>query len=216
MALLEAVIRRFPALKTLGEATSASRFTGFLSVPFAQVEAERQERCRSGRIFRGVGVAAGVAPVQALPTTTAQHFLWNNDPNRSYIIDTVDVYLLSGTATAGITILGIVTPITATLPTAATGAVVSSSSAGGLQSKALIASSYTIPTPSGTAQWFILSQTSQPGGVPGVGGCYSCDVRGGIIIPPSRGLGLAVLAGAGTSPLYIGGWTWTEAELDLE
>jgi hypothetical protein len=162
-----------------------------------------------------VGVAAGVAPVQALPTTAAQHFLWNHDANRSYVIDTVDVFLLSGTATAGCTILGIVTPITATLPTAATGVVVGSSSMGGLASKAIIGT-YTIPTPSGNAQWTILSQTSQPAGVPGVGGCYSCDIRGGIIIPPGMGMGLAVLAGVGTSPLYIGAWTWTEAELDLE
>ena len=214
--LTEAIVRRFPALKTLSEATVGSRLTGFLSMAVAQAEAERQERCRAGRIFRGVGVAAGVAPVQALPTTAAQHFLWNHDPNRSYVIDTVDVYLLSGTATAGCTILGIVTPTTATLPTAATGAVVGSSSMGGLQSKALIASGYTIPTPSGNVQWTILSQTSQPGGVPGVGGCYSCDIRGGIIIPPGMGMGISILAGAGTSPLYIAAWTWTEAELDLE
>jgi len=214
--LAEAIIRRFSALKTLTEATSAARLTGFGSIALAQTEAERQERCRAGRIMRGVGVAVGVAPVQAIPTTTTQHFLWNNDPNRSYVIDTIDVYLLSGTATAGATIMAIVTPITATLPTAASGAVVGSSSAGGLQSKALIASSYTIPTPTGNTQWGVVSQTSGPGGVPGPGGCYSCDVRGGIIVPPGKGLGIAVLAGAGTTPQYIAGWTWTEVELDLE
>jgi hypothetical protein len=214
--LIEAIVRRFPALKSLSEATTAARLTGLLSLAVSQVEAERQEATRAGRRFRALGVAAGAAPVQAIPTTTATHALFNADPNRSYVVDSIDVMLLSGTATIGATVLAIVSPITATLPTAATGSLVQSSSAGGLQSKAVFATAYTIPTPAGNAQWGIASATSQPGGVPGVGGLFSCDVRGGIVVPPRYVLGIAVLAGAGTTPLYVPSVTWSEAELDLE
>jgi hypothetical protein len=214
--LIEAVVRRFNAMRAASEATTAARLTGFLSLAVSQVEAERQERTRAGRQFRAIGVAAGAAPVQAVPTTTATHFLYNPDPARSYVVDTIDMMLLSGTATIGATIWAIVTPITSTIPAAATGSLIQSASAGGLQSKAIFATAYTIPTPSGNQQWGIVSQTSQPGGVPGVGGCFSADVRGGIAIPPGKGMGLVVFAGTGTSPLYVPSVTWYEAELDLE
>ena len=214
--LFEGIIERFSVLKSHSKAPGTARLTAWQSIAIAQVEAERTERCRAGRMFRALGVAAGAAPVQAIPTTTATHFLWNSDPYRSIIVESIDTYLLSGTATIGAAILGIVSPITATLPAAATGSLVGSCSGGGLQSKAIFATAYTIPTPANGYQWGTIPMTSQPGGVPGVGGCFSCDVRGGIIIPPQRGLGLAVMAGTGTSPLYVPTITYTEAELDLE
>lgn len=214
--LAEFLVRRFPALKSLSEATTGGRFTGFLSVAAAQVEAERQEQSRAGRRFTALGYTTGLAPVQAVPTTAATWALYNADPNRSYVVDNLDFFLLSGTAVIGASMMYIVSPITATLPAASTGSVISNRSAGGLTSKAIFANSYTLPTPAGNSQWGFVSITSQPGGIPGVGGCFSCDVRGGIIIPPGKCLGLAVFAGAGTTPLYIPSVTWYEAELDLE
>jgi len=216
--LVEGIIRRFSALKTLTEATSAARLTGSMSLAVAQVEAERQERTRSGRQFRGMGIAAGAAPVQALPTiATATHALWNADPNRSYIIDTVDFYILSGTGTAGGVPIFMIAPITATLPTAATGSLITSLSAGGLQSKAVFAGAYTGPAPLGNSQWALLSIIEQIGSAPGVwANVTSCDVRGGVIIPPGKAMYLAFLSGTGSTPLYVPSVTWTEAELDLE
>ena len=216
--LTEAIVRRFPALKTLTETTVGSRLTGFLSMAVAQAEAERQERCRSGRQFRAMGYSTGTAPVQALPTVAAASLvLWNQDPNRSYVIDTIEWYLLSGTETAGCTTIMMVAPITATLPTMASGAVVASMSAGGFQSKAIFGQNYTGPAPSGMQQWGVVSTTGQLGVVGGVwSNVAHCDVRGGIIIPPGKAMYLLPLAGAGTSPLYVPGISWTEAELDLE
>jgi hypothetical protein len=216
--LAEAIVRRFSALKTLGEATAASRLTGFLSLAGAQVEAERQERCRAGRQFRAMGYSTGTAPVQGIATSAAAALvLWNNDANRSYIIDTIEWYLLSGTSTAGVTTLAMVAPITATLPTNATGVVVANTSMGGLVSKAVFGQSYTSPAPSGMQQWGVVSTTGQLGVVGGVWSNVShCDVRGGIIIPPGKAMYLQPLAGVGASPLYVPGVSWTEAELDLE
>ena len=214
--LAEAIARRFPALKSLSETTTGARLTGWLSLAVAQVEAERQERARAGRMFAGMGKAAGTAPVSAMPTTTAMDFLWNADPNRAYVIESIDYMLLSGTMTVGATVVAIVTPITGTLPTLATGSLITNLSAGGLMSKGLFAAAYTIPTPAGTVQWGIVPQTSNPGGAGSVGGMISCVVDGGIIIPPGRGLGLSVISGTGTSPLFVANVTWHEAELDAE
>ena len=114
--------------------------------------------------------------------------------------------------------MAIVSPITATIPAAATGSTILNVSGGGGQSMAVFASAYTIPAPVAGSQnqWSVLSMTSQPAGIAGVGGCFSCNVRGGIIVPPGKILGLNMLAGTGTSPLYIPGVTYTEAQLDLE
>lgn len=156
--------------------------------------------------------------MQALPTAAAASaVLYNADPNRSYIIDTVEFYLLSGTAVAGGAPIFMIAPITATLPTAASGSVVSNMSGSGLTSKAIFGQGYTGPAPSGMQQWGLISVTAQLGVVGGVwSNTVSCDVRGGIIIPPGKAMYLLLLAGAGTTPLYVPGVTWTEAELDLE
>jgi hypothetical protein len=212
--LLDAIVRRFPALKTLSEATQSLRLTGALSLAAAQVEAEAAEMTRAGRRFSAVGSTSGVAPVQAVPTTTAAWALYNADSNKSYVIDAVSFWLLSGTAGVGGTIIGIVSPITATPPANATGAAFASNSAGGVATKAIIASSYTLPTLSGAVQWFLVG--GQAGGIPGVGGGFSADVKGKVIVPPGKVLGLSLLAPAGSSPLFIAGVTWYESELDLE
>jgi hypothetical protein len=214
--LSEIITKRFPLVRTLAEQAIGVRGTGYMSLAAGQAEARHQERCRSGRIFRGVGGTTGVAPVTAVPTTAAAWVLWNSGWDRSLVIDTIDFFLLSGTPVIGGTILAIVSPITATLPAAATGSAIGSNSYGERLSRAVFGTGYTLPTPVNQYRWGIVSSRSQPGGVAGVGGCWSADVNGSIIVPPRMVLGLTMLAGAGSSPLYIPGVTWTEAELDLE
>jgi hypothetical protein len=219
--LLEALVRRFPALRAFSEATTGGRLTGHLSVAVAQVESENTEMTRAGRRFTGIFSTTGFGTVQAVPTTAATWALYNADANRSYVIDSVTAFFLSGTAAIGGTLLGIVSPLTATLPTAAAGAAVGTASLGGLVSKAVLsggAPGYTIPAPAGMVQWFSLpGQQGQSSGVaPGLGGNYIADVRGRVIVPPGKVLGLALVTNVGTSPLFIMGATWHEAELDLE
>lgn len=190
------------------------RSTGNGSTACALVEQEGLGLTRAARRFAGVGGTTGVAPVQAVPTTAAAWLLYNADSAKSLVIDDVSFWLLSGTATAGLTVLGVVSAITATLPAAATGSAIGSRSAGGLTSKAIFATGYTLPALSGNTQWQVIG--SSVGGVPGVGGGATFDVKGRIIVPPGKALGLTVLAGTGTTPLYIPGATWAEIELDLE
>ena len=42
------------------------------------------------------------------------------------------------------------------------------------------------------------------------------EIRGGIAVPPGYAMGLAILSGAGTTPLYGVGGRWGEMESDLE
>lgn len=220
MALIEAIVRRFPALATHSEATTGGRLTTKLSLATAQIESEYAELTRAGRMFSGIGVAAGAAPVQAIPTTAATHLLYNPDPKRSYVIVSVGAMILSGTPGTGATLWGIVSSITATLPTAATGSLIGNTGGQGLSSKAIIATAYTLPSPAGNAQWSILpGQLGQLGNgtaAASVGGLYSADVRGRVIVPPGRAFGLVVLSGVGTTPLFVPTFTWYEAEEDLE
>lgn len=210
--ILEAVFRRFGVYT--GKAPADARMTNLESIAVDTTSALDAEMSRAGRRFNGIGVAAGAAPIQAIPTTTATHALYNADSRKAYVLDSIGTYLLSGTATAGLSVFVIVSPITATLPAAATGSLVSSASGGGLTSRAIIATAYTLPTPAGVAQWGIAG--SSVGGVPGVGGGFTQDVKGRIIVPPGKVLGVAFLAGTGTTPLYVPTFTWHEVEYDLE
>lgn len=204
--------RFYPAT---GRAQVQARATSLESLAIDPVAALDEEMSRSGRRFNGVGVAAGAAPIQAIPTTTATHAIYNPDTKRAYVLDQIGCYLLSGTATSGLTIFGIVSAITATLPTAATGSLIASSSCtSGAASKAIFATAYTLPAQASGQQWFVVGASNS--GVPSVGGGATFDVKGRIIVPPGRVLGLAILAGAGTSPLYVPHATWHEVETDLE
>jgi len=215
MPVVEFLIQRFPELKTSSLATTVGRFTTALSLPIAQVEAERQDRTRSGRMFSGMSGTTGVAPVQAVPTTTAAVALYNADPNRSYVIDSIVWTVLTGVSALNGTTCAIVSPITSTAPTSASGSTVGSASSSSLQSRAVMAQAYTIPTPALTAEWMFYGTMTVPGGS-GVGGSVATDIKGGIIVPPGRVLGLSLFAGAGTSPTYVCCVNWFETQLDLE
>jgi hypothetical protein len=221
--LIEAIVRRFPALRSLAEATTGVRQTGTLSVAVAQVESEHTEMTRAGRRFAGIFATTAVANVIAIPTTATMFALYNADTNKSYVIDQITFWVASGTPGLGGTILHIVSPITATLPIIGTGSAVASLSNGGLVSKAVLtngSNTYAVPTPSGTVQWGITpGQQGQVAGVAAatnIGSNFSADVRGRIIVPPGRVLGLSLLAATGSTPAYNAGITWHEIELDLE
>jgi hypothetical protein len=215
--IFEGIFRRFYPLKS-GRGPIDARFTSLESLAVAQVESEHLEMTRAGRRFAGIFSTTGIGTVQAVPTTTANWLLYNADPARSYVIDQVTAFFISGTAGIGGTLLGIVSPITATIPGAATGAAVCSSSAGGLVSKAVLAVTYTLPAPVSMTQWMILpgQQGQTTGVIPGLGGNFTADVRGRVLVPPGKALGLALVTAVGTAPLYIMGVQWHEAEHDLE
>jgi hypothetical protein len=215
--IAEAIYRRFFPMKS-GRAQDDLRLTQLESLAIAQVESEGLEMTRAGRRFHGIFSTTGVAPVQAVPTTTASFALYNPDPVKSYVIDNISASVLSVT-TGGIGggFVAIVTPPTSTLPTNATGAAVGSRSGSSLTSKAILATGYTIPAPAGNVQWGFVEMAQSPTGtqIAGESG-YSADVHGRIIVPPGKVLGLAILAINTSAVLHITGITWHEVELDLE
>ncbi len=194
------------------------RLTNQGSHPVAAVEPEAYERARAGRRFWGGNqiIANGIAPVSAIPTTTATLALYNGegDDGADYCIERINFWLGSGTAAAGATLFACVSdgPI-ATTPTMATGYEVASMSRGSRKSKAVWATAVTIPS---DPAWAGVLSTLQLAAANVGQGDGMTFLDGGLLIPPRHALGLAILSGAGTSPLYGVSCQWTEIEGDRE
>lgn len=188
------------------------------SVAVAQFEPTLAELARAGLRFGGgcQVIANGIAPVSAIPTTTATLALFNGeaDGGRSYLIHRVHFCLGSGTPAAGATLFGAVSGKKITAPSAASNYSTGSLSRGGKTSKAVWATAQTFDA---STVWLPLFSTQQLAAANvGQGDGNGYLTEGGILVPPGYAFGLAILSGAGTSPLYAVGMEWTELELDLE
>ena len=201
------------------------RGTGLGSLAVAQVEAHKAERARAGVRFAAVNGNGStfLAPVQAVPTTTLTMALWNGSNNKTLFLDTAFAFLASGTPDVGGALIGCVTTVAQARPTLSSGSnggyantVISglSGQKGGM-SKAVFINAITLT--GDQPSWFVLDGKPQSTATAKVAaGSYFAEVHGGIAIPPGYMLGLAVLAGAGTTPLYGFGVTWDEYESDVE
>lgn len=215
---IEGVVRRF-FKQANSDAPATARFTSQGSFPVAPVEPPNAEAARAGRRFGGGCqiIANGIAPVTAIPTTTATLALYNGeeDGGASYLIDRLNFWLGSGTPTAGATLMVAESagPI-ATVPTAmATGYEAASLSGSSSGTKALFATAVTLPL---NPTWVGILSTFQLAAANVGQGDGWAQLDGGILIRPRRALGIAILSGTGTSPLYGVSVQWTELELDLE
>ncbi len=215
---LIATVRRF--VKTAAGPQRDLRLTTLESVATAETEPLCFEASRAGRRFYTGYTAAptGIAPVQALPTTAAQWVIFNNElgGGKAYAFEHVGEFLTSGTPGAG----GILLACIFTLPAQsglATNYAVQNASNSALASKASIKSGVTISSPSAPT-WFPIAQSDSPNvaAFPGSGNLANRDLQGRLVLPPQTGLGLAVLAPAGTSPLFAPFAVWCELETDLE
>lgn len=218
--LLQATIRRFTRM-SLGNSPQNLRLTGIESLAVASVEPDRFELTRSGRRFVGGCqiIANGIAPVAAIPTTTATLALVNTESagGSCLVIERLGFWLGSGTPAAGATLFGCVStkPI-ATQPTAMQTGYGSSNANGGTNySKALFSAAVTIPSTPAPAWFQVLSTQQLAAGNVGQGDGLA-DLNGSIVIPPGHALGLGILSGAGTTPLYGISVGWSELEADLE
>jgi len=219
--LLTAIVRRFDQL--ISKAENDIRQTFLESLAVAQVEAPGDEASRGGLRFRGSAQAAtGIAPVQALPTTAAQWFFYNPQSNRvTAWVDTLGCELTGGTAGAGITSLYFTMAGPANVPTTVQNASKSGvviQNANPISSKGASALSLNSGvTLAGTNTWFPIAEgagASTP--VVGQAACVTRNIDGKIMIPPGCGLGLAIIAPSGTSPLYAPFIEWREYLADLE
>jgi hypothetical protein len=214
--LFEGVFRRFQPLR-VAKGPIDARFTFTEALSVAQVEPDGHEMTRAGRRFSIGWNAAptGIAPVQAIPTTAAQWALFNADSAKSYVLTALGALLFSGTKGLGGTLLA--TLFSAPVQTGfAAGAAVISHSSGGLASKAALKSAVTITTPT-APNWTPVAEDMLAVATVGPATAMVDRIKAGrIIIPPGMGLGLAVLAPAGTTPLYLPIAEWVEIETDLE
>lgn len=212
--LVNKVISRFAKVGVGQE--EALRGTSLQSLAVAQVEHEWLERARGAHTFYGgCGVIAnGIAPVQAIPTTTATLAIYNNEPDggKALCIEELGAFLGSGTPEAGATLLAAVSlgPIAA--PSAASNYATVNSASGGKSSRVIWATAVTLTT--GTKWRAIGSYPQLAAATPGQG-MGPFPVRG-LIVPPRYALGIAILSGTGSTPLFSVTAQWSELALDLE
>lgn len=215
------VVRRFTRIG--GGGPRQVRQTDHESVAIATVEDMKLELARAGRRFMGGNqiIANGIAPVTAIPTTTATLALYNDEEagGKSLVIDRLGYWLGSGTSTAGATLLATVSVSTvASAPTTnATGYGSASCSGSGQVTRALWTTAVTLPATTTRANaWIQVTSTFQLAAANvGQGDGYA-ELGGALVVPPGYCLGVAILSGTGTSPLYGVSATWSELQLDLE
>lgn len=210
------LVGRFQKAANNGE--QEARATQYGSLAVAQVEPELAELARAGVRFGGglQIIANAIASVQAIPTTTATLCLYNAEDagGKSYLVDTLSLFLASGTADKGASLMVAVSPSKiASAPSAATG-YGSASLAGSTRStRAIWGTAVTLP---GTPAWLTALANTQDAATTAGSGGPAARTGGGIIIPPGYGLGIAVLSGAGTAAKYGVSAQWSELALDLE
>jgi hypothetical protein len=215
--LFEGIAGRFT--KTAGNV--AARLTSFMSLAVAQVEPDGDELTRAGLRFHFGPVASvtGIAPVQAIPSTAAQWLLWNPASNkRTIFIDEIGVLLVSGTAGAGVVLLGgkvfgTQAPTTVAQASAADMATDGCGSGNG-KSQLVIASGVTLSA-APTALFVAAKDDTANTAILSVA-AHNADVRGKIAIPPGTGLALYVCSPAGTSPLFAPFGTYHELDAEIE
>lgn len=220
---INAEIRKF-TLNAFGAAKKIARMTQAESLAIAQVEPPDFELTRAGRRFE-IGIVSGItgiAPVQTLPTTAAQWLLYNTHPTRSAVIDWLGVLLVSGTAGAGIVLLGgLVGPGTlpTTPPSANNAGIKVGPNANGLptapNSAVVVASAQTLVA-APTNGWRQIAKGDSANTAVLSVAVENRDIKGKIVIPPGQGLALAVLSPAGTTPLYAPVGSWAEIDATLE
>lgn len=217
--IFEGVYRRFVPLKG-GKAPLDVRLTHLESQAVGQVEPQGYELTRAGRRF-GIAwtgtIPTAIAPVQAFPTTAAQWVIANLDTGgKSYVFKSIGAMLFSGTSGLGGTLLACFFTAPAAVAGFATGVSVQSKSNSAIGSKAGVRSGITITSPA-LPNWFpVADATSAVAQVGPTNAIVNRGLDGRVILPPGVCLGLAVLAPAGTTPLYLPMAEWVEIESDLE
>lgn len=186
----------------------------------AQLEPDGLEIARGGFDFVGGTqvIANGIAPVSAIPTTTATLALYNTSEDTGYslFVDQVSFALGSGTAAAGATLFLALSNgkiAAANIPAAASNYSSQCLSTLGKTSVARWGTAVTFPA--GSA-WFQATSTFQLAAANVGQGDAPAKFTRGILVPPGYALGFGILSGAGTSPLYSVSAKWVELALDIE
>lgn len=220
MALIEGILSRFTQRRS-DSGTASVGLSHLGSVRVAAVEEARFETTRAGlRFDLGFGAVTGIAPVQAIPTTAAQWFIYNPSVDKTAVVEEVGAVLVSGTAGVGILVLGALTgPGTnpSAVPTQSATVVPKSRSSAGTNptksSALIVAPSITLAA---TPNWRVVAMNDNANTAILSVAAINDRIAGSLIIPPGHGLALAVTSPAGTTPLYAPHLVWTERVTDVE
>lgn len=217
MSLLTGIARRWTDLRA-GKSEVELRLSHQESLVVAVNEPLGFEMTRAGRRnYLGYSAApTGIAPVQALPSTAAQWTIWNADQTKTLFFMALGVFPASGTPGVGGQLLA--TLFGAPAQTGfGTGIAVLNGRGAAASSAVAVKSGVTITTPAAPV-WVPIAETGSPnvGAFPGSGVIVNREIQGRIAVPPGYGLGLAVLALAGTTPLFAPIAEWSEVATDCE
>lgn len=177
--------------------------------PYAQL-------CAAGFVF-AVDTSAGtaLAPVTAMPTSTATWALYNANSGggKSLVVIQVAVSQISGTAGLGAGLVGTITVGEQTAIAANyASTVVSCLDGTAKQPNAFLDDAITLV---GTQSAWITLAADDRLAVVTVGGGFVADIDGKMIVPPHGIAGFDVLSPAGTTPLYDISIIFAEVQLDL-
>lgn len=220
--LIKGLIERFTRR---GDGQRHVRLTGLGSQACSLVEAPAAERARAGIRFNAVNGNGStfLAPVTAWPTLTATMALWNGDPKKTLFLDTAYAFLASGTPDVGGALIGCVTTIAQARPTLSSGSnggyagTVISGLSGQKAGKTNAAFCTNITITGDQPSWFVIDGKPQVSATAKIAAAsFQGYFLGGIAVPPGYMFGMAVLAGAGTTPLYGFGVQFDDYESDLE
>jgi len=201
------------------------QLTGFRSLKTAAVEPPLLELARAGRLFTAgtIAVAGARAPVQDVPTTTANWLLFNPASSPYCLVPLkVAAYLGSGTADTGAALIAGVTaqklPDSAALTANAANHAVGSVRGGYSQGRAFLGVGVTVPTMAVTLttfQWDVLASCQNAASTtPGTG--VVGWTSGAAVVPPGFGYAIDVVSGAGTTAKFSVQVLFAALELDLD
>lgn len=205
--------------QAFGSSKIPLRLTEYASLAVQQVEPAGLELSRAGVRYAGgcQVVANGVAPVQAIPTTSGALCLYNSEPDggKSIVVESVSVSLASGTPGTGFALYaGLSQGRLATAPSAASNyGSAPMGKVGGKSSIAVWATTFTL---AGSPKWWALIAGKTGGASASVGDGGTRDLAGRVVIPPGHALGFTVMSPAGTSPLFAIHAEWAEVQVTLE
>lgn len=151
-------------------------------------------------------LANGMTLKQAIPTVSPTLFLYNGDSTKTYAVHYIHKYLTSGTAAAGSTLLvalspGVLTPHPTSNATNYSIQKLGNQSRGD-SSSAKISTGVTLPNSPASPTWFAIDSDLQVAAANIGQGNRAINLSGLIAIPPGYGLGIDIISGSGTSPLY--------------
>lgn len=177
------------------------------------------QSARGQRFCAGLQLlSSGIAPKQAIPSLSPTLCLYNGDSSQSYVVRYIHKWLASGTAAAGSTLLVALSPnALSPVPTQnATNFKIQKlgPSSTSETSSALLASGVTLPNSPQAPVWISICSDFQLAAANLGQGDAVTNLNGMIVIPPGYGMGIDIISGSGSSPLYGVTVVWDEVNLN--